>query len=193
MKTNRIYLRRWLTAVQVLVALASISLAADDWPQWLGPHRDGISAEKGLLTTWPAKAGPPLVWDREVGEVSGIEIDVASVDGQRVPATAAAVLYRVAQAAVHNVVKHAQARHVDLHLTADKADAVLEVIDDGRGFDVADAERRRPGMGLFTMRERVVLAGGRFDVQSVPGSGTRIIAAVPLTDRLNDNNMGASK
>jgi len=103
------------------------------------------------------------------------------------------VLYRIAQAAVHNVVKHAQARHVDLRLTAGDTDAVLEVIDDGRGFDVADAERRRSGMGLFTMRERVVLAGGRFDVQSVPGAGTRITAAVPLTDRLNDNNMGVSK
>src|SRR5205809_1026095 len=42
MKTNRIYLRRWLTAVQVLVALASISLAADDWPQWLGPQRERV-------------------------------------------------------------------------------------------------------------------------------------------------------
>jgi len=131
---------------------------------------------------------------REVGDVSGIEIDVTSTTAaHRVPATAAAVLYRIAQAAVHNVVKHAQARHVDLRLTAGDTDAVLEVIDDGRGFDVADAERRRPGMGLFTMRERVVLAGGRFDVQSVPGAGTRITAAVPLTDRLNDNNMGVSK
>lgn len=131
---------------------------------------------------------------REVGDVSGIDIEVTSTDGQRVPATAAAVLYRVAQAAVHNVVKHAQARHVELRLTdsASNGDAVLEVIDDGRGFDVADAERRRPGMGLFTMRERVTLAGGRFDIHSVPGSGTRIRAAVPVADRLNDNTMGDS-
>ena len=131
---------------------------------------------------------------REVGDVSGIDIEVTSTDGQRLPATAAAVLYRVAQAAVHNVVKHAQARHVALRLTGSgtNGDAVLEVIDDGRGFDVADAERRRPGMGLFTMRERVALAGGRFDIHSVPGAGTRITAAVPVGDRLNDNNMGES-
>jgi signal transduction histidine kinase len=129
---------------------------------------------------------------REIGDVSGIEIDVMSdTNGQVVPPTAAAVLYRVAQTAVHNVVKHAHARHVDLRLTVEGPDAVLEIVDDGRGFDVEDAEQRRPGMGLFTMRERLSLAGGRFAVRSTLGSGTRITAAVPLTDLLH-HNTGAS-
>ncbi|HEX4469056.1 MAG TPA: sensor histidine kinase [Gemmatimonadaceae bacterium] len=129
---------------------------------------------------------------REVGDVSGIDIEVTSdTRGQAVPPTAAAVLYRVAQTAVHNVAKHAAADHVDLRLTVHGSDAVLEVIDDGRGFDVEDAEKRRPGMGLFTMRERVALAGGRFDVRSTLGSGTRITAAVPLTDLLHHKNNGA--
>src|SRR5439155_17869952 len=66
MKTNRIYLRRWLTAVQVLVALASISLAADDWPQWLGPQRDGVWRETGILEKFPA-AGPKVRWRVAVG------------------------------------------------------------------------------------------------------------------------------
>jgi signal transduction histidine kinase len=128
---------------------------------------------------------------REVGDASGIEIEVTSeTDGRAVPATAAAVLYRVAQTAVHNVVKHAAADHVDLRLTVQGHDAVLEIIDDGRGFQIDDAERRRPGMGLFTMRERVALAGGRFDIRSTPGTGTRITAAVPLTDLLPNNNNG---
>jgi signal transduction histidine kinase len=130
---------------------------------------------------------------REVGDVSGIDIEVTSdTPGQAVPATAAAVLYRVAQAAVHNVAKHAAADHVDVRLTLQGHDAVLEVIDDGRGFDVEDAEERRPGMGLFTMRERVALAGGRFDVHSTPGSGTHITAAIPLTDLLPPDNNGVS-
>ena len=130
---------------------------------------------------------------REVGDVSGVDIEVTSdTEGHTVPATAAAVLYRVAQTAVHNVVKHAAADHVDLRLTVQGRDAVLDVIDDGRGFDVDSAEQRRPGMGLFTMRERVALAGGRFDVQSTPGSGTHITAAVPLTDVLHHNTNGAS-
>src|SRR5438874_2450114 len=43
------------------------SAAAADWPQFLGPQRDGTSPETGLATTWPAK-GPPLLWQKEVGE-----------------------------------------------------------------------------------------------------------------------------
>lgn len=128
---------------------------------------------------------------REVHDVNGLEIDVNStVDGQ-VPPTSAAVLYRVAQAAVHNVVKHAAAKRVELRLTLEDDDVVLEIVDDGRGFDVGDAERRRPGMGLFTMRERVALAGGRFDIYSAPGSGTRVRATVPLDDDFHSG--GASK
>jgi len=128
---------------------------------------------------------------REVGEVSHLDVEViAPTESRDVPPTTAAVLYRVAQAAVHNVVRHAAARHVDLHLSATSTEdndglVVLEIIDDGRGFDVADAERRRPGMGLFTMRERVALAGGTFEIASRIGEGTRITASLPL-GRLND-------
>ena len=135
---------------------------------------------------------------REVGDVSHLDIEViAPAEFRDVPPTSAAVLYRVAQAAVHNVVRHAAAHHVDLHLTTTRSadnegQVVLEIIDDGRGFDVADAERRRPGMGLFTMRERVALAGGTFDIASRIGEGTRITAALPL-GRLNDTQTGATK
>ena len=134
---------------------------------------------------------------REVGEASKLEVEVIATDERNVPPTAAAVLYRVAQAAVHNVVKHARAGHVELRLTVTPGEndgrAVLEVSDDGAGFDVADAERRRPGMGLFTMRERVALAGGRFDIESSPGRGTRITASVPATGSLRTTKRGVEK
>lgn len=133
---------------------------------------------------------------REVGEASHLDIQVEAPADGAVPPNPAAVLYRVAQAAVHNAVKHAGARHVTLRLTtpAGHSQASLEIADDGRGFDVADAERRRPGMGLFTMRERVGLAGGQFLVESTPGGGgTRIIATVPLTEHSNRNNNEVSK
>lgn len=118
---------------------------------------------------------------REGAAAGGQEIEVvASEDSAAVPATQAAVLYRVAQAAVHNVLKHSGAQHVELRLEVGDRTATLEVVDDGRGFALADAEKRRPGMGLFTMRERVSLAGGQFDVKSAPGVGTHITATVPL-------------
>jgi outer membrane protein assembly factor BamB len=50
-----------------LIFLAPMALHADDWPQWLGPHRNGVSAEKGLLAAFP-KAGPTIVWQRDIGE-----------------------------------------------------------------------------------------------------------------------------
>ena len=59
---------------------------------------------------------------------------------------------------------------------------MLEIEDDGVGFDVAGAEKRRPGMGLFSMRERVSLVNGRLAVNSVHGRGTSIVATVPLTN-----------
>jgi signal transduction histidine kinase len=70
---------------------------------------------------------------------------------------------------------------VALTVRADADTATLEVSDDGRGFDIAEAEARRPGMGLFSMRERVSLVDGRLDLTSAPGSGTRVVAKVPLT------------
>ena len=77
---------------------------------------------------------------------------------------------------------NAGAQQVDILLRHKPGVASLEVSDDGRGFDVRRAEERRPGMGLFSMRERVALVNGRLTVTSSPGRGTRIVATVPLTN-----------
>jgi signal transduction histidine kinase len=100
-----------------------------------------------------------------------------------IPPELASVLYRVAQEALRNAARHADARHVDVRLRCGNDVATLEVHDDGRGFDVRQAEARRPGMGLFSMRERVGLVNGRLDVSSAPGRGTRVVATVPLTNQ----------
>ncbi|HEX5408578.1 MAG TPA: sensor histidine kinase [Gemmatimonadaceae bacterium] len=113
----------------------------------------------------------------------------AAFDAGVVPPAIASVLYRVAQEAVNNAVRHAHAAAITLTVTLGACGAgvvtagqcvSLEVRDDGSGFDVAEAERRRPGMGLFTMRERVLLVNGRFVITSVPGAGTRVSVHIPL-------------
>jgi len=91
-----------------------------------------------------------------------------------------AVLYRVAQEALKNALQHAGASVVLLRAEVRGRTARLEIVDDGSGFRVEDAERRRPGMGLFTMRERVALLDGGLEIDSTPGRGTRVIASVPL-------------
>lgn len=96
------------------------------------------------------------------------------------PACASA-LYRVAQEAVGNAMRHAQARTIAIRLNVANAEAELEIADDGVGFVPADVERRRPGMGLFTMRERAALVGGRLTIESEALLGTRVVATVPLS------------
>ena len=110
-----------------------------------------------------------------------VQVDATDFDPP-IPAPLAAALYRVAQEALRNAARHADAERVDIRLRRDGASAVLEIEDDGRGFDVALAEKRRPGMGLFSMRERIGLVGGRFIVHSAEARGTRVVATVPLAN-----------
>ena len=89
-------------------------------------------------------------------------------------------LYRLAQEALHNVVKHAGADRVRVRLEALEREGVLvlELTDDGVGFDTA---RAHPGhLGLRTMEERARAIGGRLEIQSAPGAGTTVRVVVPL-------------
>jgi PAS domain S-box-containing protein len=88
-------------------------------------------------------------------------------------------VYRVAQEALHNVVRHSSARQVSVALDGDSGGALtLRLVDDGVGFDPERAEGT--GLGLVSMRERVTLLGGRLQIDSASGQGTRIVVAVPL-------------
>ena len=121
-----------------------------------------------------------LEWLARQSSVSGVVVEVESeLDGAELSDTTASVLYRVAQEGLRNALTHARARRVRLRAVADAMHATIEIIDDGRGFDVDEAERRRPGMGLFAVRERVALVGGRVELRSTPGHGTRLRATVP--------------
>lgn len=119
---------------------------------------------------------------RETQERSGVTVtcdgpaSVLSID-----AACASTLYRVAQEAVGNAIRHAQATRVSIDISQSDDAVELEVVDDGIGFKTGDVERRRPGMGLFTMRERAALVGGRLTLQSLPGVGTRVLVVVPVT------------
>jgi signal transduction histidine kinase len=94
------------------------------------------------------------------------------------------VALRVTQEALQNVRKHAAATRVTVATHDEKAgDWVLEVRDDGRGFDVsAVAARGRRNFGLQFMRERAELIGARFDVRSRPEGGTIVRLTIPTED-----------
>jgi len=88
-------------------------------------------------------------------------------------------LYRIAQEALHNVVKHARVSKAIVELSAANGDIELHIADAGAGFD-ADAAAANSGLGLVSMRERLRLVGGRLSIESSPRQGTRIRASVPL-------------
>jgi PAS domain S-box-containing protein len=91
---------------------------------------------------------------------------------------AAVALFRIGQEALNNVLKHAQAKSVRVDVSATDEELILDVHDDGRGFDPRAARRGR--WGMTTMRERAEAAGGQLHVDATPGQGTRIHARVPL-------------
>jgi signal transduction histidine kinase len=95
-------------------------------------------------------------------------------------AACASTLYRVAQEAVGNAIRHARANAISITLSVHHGEAELEIADNGVGFIPDEVERRRPGMGLFTMRERAALVGGHLTLQTGAGQGTRIVARVPI-------------
>jgi signal transduction histidine kinase len=123
-----------------------------------------------------------LEWlGRQTQSQTSLDVHVSVEAGaEGIPSPIASVLYRVAQEALRNAVRHANAGIVELNLGQEGGAAVLEVRDDGQGFDVRSAEERRPGMGLFSMRERVALVNGKLTVTSGRGRGTRVVATVPL-------------
>ena len=91
----------------------------------------------------------------------------------------ALAVYRIAQEALHNIVKHSGARNATVRLEADRDDIVLSVTDDGQGFDPL-AERAMNGVGLISMRERAGQVDGQMTLTSKPSQGTRIELRVPL-------------
>jgi signal transduction histidine kinase len=93
-------------------------------------------------------------------------------------------LFRVAQGAVGNILKHSEGKKASIKLECSDRECMLQVEDDGRGFDVKKVTGVDPsgrGAGLFTMKERVKLVGGACHIDSRPGQGTKVHVKVPLT------------
>lgn len=109
------------------------------------------------------------------GDAPSLELALSSPP-TRPAATVELACFRIAQEALTNVLRHADARHVRVELHADATRLCLRIDDDGRGF----APIAAPGLGLVTMRERAQQLGGRFEIDSQPGHGTRLLAELPM-------------
>jgi signal transduction histidine kinase len=88
-------------------------------------------------------------------------------------------LFRVTQEAVTNVIRHAQARRVDIEIGVDAESVSLNIRDDGKGFG-SDTHRDEACLGLRSMEERVSFLGGQIDIRSEVEKGTEISVNIPL-------------
>jgi signal transduction histidine kinase len=114
------------------------------------------------------------------GEQTGIKVEVESFLGEeRLPSEVETALYRIVQESLTNVVKHARASSVSVLVTRKNGSVIAVIEDDGRGFDARSGHDR--GLGLIGMEERVALLNGRLQIESSEGSGTTVVAEVPLT------------
>ncbi len=100
--------------------------------------------------------------------------------GERFPEETELLIYRVAQEALTNVAKHAQASEVHVSLTVDDEHAQLTVTDNGKGFDVETLENRTDCLGVRSMRSRVTDSGGIFRITSELTRGTTVYVRLPL-------------
>jgi two-component system sensor histidine kinase UhpB len=116
----------------------------------------------------------------ETGLVVDLQLDCEC--GHASPEVAVTI-FRVAQEALTNVVRHARATRVEIRLQTGAGSLGLSIADDGAGFAVAEAQGRpTASVGLFGMAERVALVGGSLEIDSSPGHGARVRASVPLRE-----------
>ena len=152
---------------------------------------------------------PALRWLSETRlEPKGVRVTVTTntpsnlynsqADAQRLSPEIETALYRVVQEAINNIARHAAARNVEIGLELYDGVAIVNITDDGIGFDVAElntgtiididnkdfllSENTR-GLGLLGMQERIELLGGELEIISVPGNGTQLHIRVPIQER----------
>jgi signal transduction histidine kinase len=142
------------------------SLLVDIYPPDL--HRAGLAAALSDLVA-------PL-------ESRGVNASVDLPPGLRLQPDAEALMFRTAQEALRNVIAHSEAANVDVSVVLQNSHAGLAIADDGRGFSAGDAEAARGDghLGLRVLADMARDAGGKLDIDSEPGRGTRVLLEVPV-------------
>ncbi len=167
-----------------LLTLGQIEKAADHMREVRVTAKEALQEMRLLIF----ELRPPIL--EEQGLVSALQTRLESVEGRSglqtefeaegmgdLPPEIEELLYRIAQEALNNTLKHAQAGKVSVCLTQAQQNIILEIIDDGVGFD-PNTTRTQGGLGLAGMEERAALLGGRLTVDSEPGKGTRVSVEV---------------
>lgn len=165
-------------SVKALTELNDIRKVVQDTYEDIRESIDQLSAEMRNLPMIPAMAN----YIREYGSNNGLKVrfDYPRPFPELSP-VAELQLYRIAQEALTNVRRHAQATEVDVKLENSKGAVELLVRDNGRGFILDDLEEKPPGYhGLNIVKERAEMLGGTLDISTAPGEGTALMVSLPL-------------
>lgn len=122
---------------------------------------------------------------KEVSEQAGLDaVCQCNLQNREVPNEVEAVLYRIAQEGVTNILRHAKAAHMNLRVERTPQDIVMIIEDDGAGFDPQKlgSHQQKRHLGLISMRERAEILGGSLDVFTAPGKGTTIQVRIPINE-----------
>jgi signal transduction histidine kinase len=128
--------------------------------------RTDVGNEKDFAATIEEFAG-------RVAERSNLVIELNCDEGARLPILQEREMWRIAQEALVNIERHAEAQSVSVSWRCNGADAVLEIVDDGRGFPVGKTGRQ-DSYGILGMRERASSIGATLELSSSPGEGTTV-------------------
>jgi len=115
----------------------------------------------------------------------GIRVDIHGEEKELDGAMKIAV-FRIIQESLNNIIKHAEASHVNIHLAFEERNLRINVFDNGVGFDLEQIKHgrtARPSLGLAGMEERAALLGGSVSIQSRPGYGTQVEAMIPYQSK----------
>jgi signal transduction histidine kinase len=173
----------------------------DDVHNLMFDLRPSMLDQLGLIPAlrWLAESRLETKGIRVVIEVGAHTVLLNSkMDSQRLSPDIEIALFRVMQEAINNIARHSAARNVEIKLDLDEDTAIVSIKDDGIGFDlselsvISNREMESPdsllsdstrGLGIIGMQERIELLGGELEINTAPGSGTRIQICVPLRER----------
>ncbi len=134
--------------------------------------RPSLLDDLGLVAT--------MEWQlNEFEQRSGVKTSLVAPEAEmQLPDTVKTGLFRIFQESLTNVARHANASKVKVSLTHGEGKVLLSIEDDGKGFDKKKTAGKRT-LGILGMKERTLMMGGEYEVQSIPGKGTTVLVAVP--------------
>ncbi|MBI4671097.1 MAG: PAS domain S-box protein [Chloroflexi bacterium] len=128
---------------------------------------------------------PALTWQvQRYSTQTGIHVDLKlmGLEGKRFPTAVETAAYRIVQEALTNIARYARVQHAKVRVWTEDHTLGLMIEDAGIGFEADAALSSNQSSGLIGMRERAMLLGGHFVLESAPGQGTRVNAKLPLRD-----------